>query len=255
MSSFADKLEDYARFLVGKHVDPSPLDELFGGDIPNFKPWYSPKWMYEPVEGGVDRVFLGIHPSYNPNFEAGNACDKPGCDHERLEYVNYPRSSNPYNDWLDSGCWGPHGKGHQTKARRAFKSLYGDSEGINKFRFARCTNVRPFRSTGTSDIQQAIWNASQKWCKQLLNGLQPKTIICNGYQDKGMNPWATINELYKPEPKHPVCSGSAKVKLATMSFDGTYETTIIGLPHLSRSHFRRDHYDALCTVATKYDIA
>ena len=252
---FADEMEGFIRSKVAQHVDASAVEDLFGSEVPKFKPWYSPKWMYEPVEGGVNRVFLGIHPGSNPSFRAGQTCDKPGCDHEQLAYVNDLQSCCPYNDWLDSGCWGKNGEAHQTKARRVFKSLYGDSVGITKFRFARCSNVCPFRSTKTSDIPQTVWDASKKWCEKLLNRLQPKTIICNGYEDTGRSPWSTINGLYRPQLEQSVRSGNAEVKIATMSFDGTVETTIIGLPHLSSSYFRKDHYDALRIVADLHHIA
>lgn len=252
MSSFAEEMECEARLLVSQHVPPSVLEELFGGDVPNFKPWYSPKWMYEPIEGGVERVFLGVYPSTNREFKAGQVCDKPRCDHERLAYVNHLQSCCPYNDWLDSGCWGPHGKRHQTKARNVFKSLYGESEGVAKFRFARCTNACPMRMKGGYYIPQTVWD---DWIRKLLNGLRPKTIICNGYGEDGDSPWATVNRLYQPRWIPAVTFGESMIKLAGMSFDGSDETMVIGITSLNGRYFRSNHYDALRIVATKYNIA
>ena len=250
-TGFAEAMEAYVRASVGDYVSDTSLNQLFGGDPPNFKPWYSPKWMYEPVEGGVDRVFLGLHPAINPCFKSGQTCDKRECHHEKLDYVDDSKSTHPYSEWLDSNCWGSKGETHQTRARKVFKSLYGKSDGIAKLRFARCTNVCPMRTTSGYGIPQSVWD---KWCKKLLKGLSPKTIICNGYQDSGDSPWATVTRLFHPQEIKPVCFGKSQVKLATMSFDGSIETLVMGIRYLNRS-FSDDLCGALEIVANQYDIA
>ena len=252
MSSFSDEMESFIWSQVGQHVNAGAREELFGGEVPNFKPWYSPKWMYEPIEGGVDRVFLGAYPADNRKFVVGQTCNKLSCHHEQLGYVNDLPSDRPHSEWLNSGCWGTYGKRHQTKARNVFNSLYGESEGVAKFRFARCTNVRPMRTTCGYYIPQTVWD---DWIRKLLNGLRPKTIICNGYGDDGDSPWATISRIYQPRWMPAVTFGESTIKLAEMTFDGSDETTVIGITSLNGRYFRGDIYDALRIVSDLHGIA
>ena len=212
----------------------------------NVKPLYNPRWMFEPRDEGVKRVFVGIHPAgdpYNP------LADNPNGD--MLEYLDDCPSDRPHNQWID-GDWGGKGPDHQDKVEEVFKSLYGDDGWKRELRATPSFNVCPLRSKGAADLPKEVWDDSVEWFLRVLVHLRPMTIICNSSADSGRSPWVEIKtrfgiESVERRPK----IGTASLKWGTVSGLSAGGTLVIGVNQRSSNAV----YGYLSELSAKLDIA
>lgn len=216
----------------------------------NVKLFYNPRWMFEPQREGVKRVFIGIHPAgapYNP--KADNPCG------DMLEYLDEPKSDRPHNQWID-GCWAGNGKTHQHRVHRVFAALSVTGKWRCDLRATPSFNVSPIRTKGTDGIRESVWEASVELCADMVRQLRPKTIICDGFGETGMSPWAVIKSEFSIESSEsePRC-GRTVVKWGTVPGLADDGTTIIGLPQLTSQWFRNSLFDHLAELRTKLEIA
>ena len=219
----------------------------YGFDYSNIKPWYNPRWMFEPRTDRVDCVFIGINPGGKPErpgptFDPARCVDT--CDHDRLAYYDYALSDTPYNDWLDAKCWQGSGRTHQGRVRQVFTSLFGSEEAETTMRATPCFNVCPLRTKDTNQIPDCVWKESLHWCKKVLDQLRPRVIICDGFGENGKSPWSTMKDMYgildhQREPE----TGGALLKWAPVRVSPNEITTVIGIPHLINARLKRQARD------------
>ena len=151
----------------------------------NVKPLYNPRWMFEPRDEGVKRVFVGIRP-------AGDPCepleDNPSGD--MLEYLDDCPSDRPHNQWID-GHWGGRGPTHQSLVQRVFESLYGKGGWKRELRATPSFNVCPLRVKDYPPLCSKVYDKSEALFLDMVEGLRPQTIICNGTGE--WTPWRALN--------------------------------------------------------------
>ena len=151
----------------------------------NVKPLYNPRWIFEPRDEGVRRVFVGIHP-------AGDPC-KPLEDNpcgDMLEYLDECPSDRPHNQWID-GDWGGKGPDHQDKVEEVFKALYGDDGWKRELRATPSFNVCPLRVKDYLGVCDKVWDKSEALFLKMVNALRPMTIISNGTGAR--TPWEALD--------------------------------------------------------------
>lgn len=231
---FAEEMEGKARKFVNRLIKDGVLSEELYGDDRNFKPWYSPKWMYEPIENGVDRLFVGINPGGDPanpdETDAGHVCAD-----EASHGIN-----GEYNRWLCE-YWGATTKSgirkpnpHQAAAWLAFEAMFGHARWEDVLIHTPTTNVCPVRTQGAGGIRDEVWESSKGWFKTLLHRLKPEMIICNGNVENGKSPWAVLKaggmiERYRSRE----VAKTAYFKRGTYRCDDL-KADVIGMPMLSR---------------------
>lgn len=232
-TGFAEEMERNARDFINRLIEDGVLaKDLYGGDR-NFKPWYSPPWMYEPIEGGVQRLFVGINPGGDPanqdETDASHICADPGSHSINGEY----------NRWLCE-YWGAMTKSgtrkpnpHQTAAWLAFEAMYGADRWEDILIDTPTTNVCPLRTQWAGGIVDKVWESSKGWFKMLLHRVKPATIICNG--NGGKSPWSALRELGMVEhcEFNRKVAGNAYLKRGTYASDGV-NADVIGMPMLVR---------------------
>ena len=219
-----------------------------GFDYSNIKPWYNPRWMFEPQPSGVDSVFIGINPGGKPERPGPASAPKCGdntCSHDRQSYYDDCPSDAPYNDWLDARCWQGNGKLHQQSVKRVFSTLFDVENPENMMRSTPFFNVCPLRTEDASQIPDCVWKESLAWCKSVLDQLQPRLIICDGNTEPGKtywsmlksrSPWAMLKMEYKLERIR--CEKLGKTNISLKFGEATVAplegTKVLALPHLSR---------------------
>ena len=213
-----------------------------GFDYSNIKPWYNPRWMFEPRTDRVDCVFIGINPGGKPQ-QPGPTIDPARCvdtcDHDKLAYYDDALSDTPYNDWLDAKCWQGSGRTHQGRVWQAFTSLFGSEEAETTMRATPCFNVCPLRTKGEKEIPTPVWNHSLAWFECVLENLRPKLIICDSFAESGKSPWATLKKWYGFDLMNPTIGGEPTyVKLASLRIGPLSGTPVIGLPLLTGRAYR-----------------
>ena len=214
----------------------------YGFDYSNIKPWYNPRWMFEPRTDRVDCVFIGINPGGKPERPGPASAPKCGdntCSHDRQSYYDDCPSDAPYNDWLDARCWQGNGKLHQRRVWQVFTSLFGSEEAETVMRATPCFNVCPLRTKGEKEIPTHVWNRSVVWFECVLGNLLPRLIICDSFAEVGKSPWATLKKMYGFNPMNPTIGDEPTyVKLASLRVGPLSGTPVIGLPLLSGMAFR-----------------
>ena len=117
-------------------------------------------------------------------------------------------------------------------------------------------NVCPLRTNRTEEIPDCVWHQSKAWFKRVIEELQPRTIICNGFSENDSSPWGVIKrEFGIMAPGQEPERGRAVVKWGTAPGITEDGTTIIGLPLLTSQSFRKSLFDHLSELTTKLDIA
>ena len=219
-------------------TDWRPSVERNGFEYSNIKPWYNPRWMFEPRDEGVDRVFVGINPGGDPDKpgpDGSKLCDDQRCDHDKLTYYDCDPCYEPYNDWLDAKCWPKRGPTHQKRVRCAIDSIDDVEDVESTMRSTPSFNVCPLRTHRDDGIPDCVWHQSKRWFKRVIKGLQPRTIICNGngIDANSRSPWRVLM------PKLDRCKkidlgGSQNLKLGIIANEGREPVRVIGLPPLHR---------------------
>ena len=161
----------------------------------NVKPFYSPYRLFEPRPEGVERVLIGVNPGGDP--KRPDTTTGPG-------YMDFLESSEPLNSFLNE-CWNGREPGKanmQVGIANVFESLYGVSGWEAALRSTATFNVCPLRTRNADDIPNDVWEASVKWCVELLIELRPSTIVCFAVLDKKgcpalRSPWHVIEESFR----------------------------------------------------------
>ena len=220
-----------------------------GFDYSNIKPWYNPRWMFEPRTDRVDCVFIGINPGGKPERPgpaSARECGDDPCDHDKLSYYDQEPKEVPYNDWLDAKCWQGSGRTHQGRVRQVFTSLFGSQEAETTMRATPCFNVCPLRTRGAGEIPDCVWEQSLAWFESVLGNLRPRLIICDSFAESGKSPWATLKKMYGFDQINPTIGGDPTyIKLASLRFGSLSRTPVIGLPTLTSRHFRKAIFSEL----------
>lgn len=193
-----------------------------GSTRTNVKPFYSPLSAFKP---GVDIAVVGIHP-------AGCPSDPPADSEIDVYEANLTRDG--YNAYLDE-CWEGKCKGEsdlQTAIRMVFDILFEDLPGNPILQSAVCFNVCPLRTSKSSQIPDAIWCKSVKWCQKMLRELRPKTVICVGNAVKGKKPiksaWSAIRA---EEPCSKPVAEKANLRFGMAELGTTHKARVVGIPH------------------------
>ena len=205
--------------------------ERNGFKYSNIKPWYNPRWMFEPRAKGVDRVLVGINPGGDPNQPgpaSGKPCGDQRCDHDKLSYHDCDPCCEPYNDWLDAKCWPKRGQANQKRVQSVFNSLYCEN-WKRKLVETPCFNVCPLRTAGVDGIPDCVWHQSKAWFKRVIEELRPRTIICNSSAISGKSPWVVVNDLYGISQQGKKPSQYPDVRWGTVSGLSEDGTTVIGI--------------------------
>ena len=198
----------------------------FTDDIYGIKPWYSYAGLFD---GPATRVFVGAQPGGGPESQE---LDR---QYRILEHVY---TDTGYNSWLDEIWEGASVRGataQQGRARRVFKSMYGNDDWEQVLRKTPCFNVAPFRTPRTDDLPEPAWEYAQDWFQRVLENLRPRLIICNG-NGGGRSPWTVVEELYSIQSDEPIAvqGRAASLKVGTLVTGPMAEAKIVGLPNISR---------------------
>lgn len=221
----------------------------YGFDYCNIKPWYNPRWMFEPRTDRVDCVFIGINPGGKPERPgpaSARECGDDTCDHDRLAYYDDALSDTPYNDWLDAKCWQGSGRTHQGRVWQVFTSLFGSEEAETTMRATPCFNVCPLRTKDTNQIPDCVWKESLHWCKKVLDQLRPRVIICDGFGENGKSTWSAFKDMYGIlDPQKEPEKGRTRLKWGSIRDRPLRGCTIIGVPLLTGQYFSEELYPAI----------
>lgn len=218
--------EREAREFIDELIDRGCLDGGLFGDNRNFKPWYSHRSLFQE---GIKRVYIGIDPGGDPSFPD----DTTGPQYQTF------LEGDSYNAFLDES-WTGNARGFaplQSRTRRVFRELYGESVGDDLLRQTACFNVCPVRTGKSSNIQPDLWDECVEWCKRVISDLKPTTIICNGSGWGGCSPWAALGvtqDFCAPVGKR------ANLRSGFIHLDGTQTVRVIGLPHLTGARIRHE---------------
>ena len=230
-TGFAEEMESYARGFINELInEKEPGMELYGDDL-NFKPWYSPRWMFDEIQSGSGRLLVGTNPGGDPAVPD----DTTGRDYEQTLDSRYQ-----YNAFLDES-WNHQPKGEsdlQCSVRKVFKRLYGESRGDDELRRTACFNVSPIRSKRVNDLPERAWPASVKWFKEVVKPLRPNTIICIGSAKNGKSPWVAL------EADQIWCHKIAKnatLRFGTTRLTASHKAKVIAIPHPTGAAFNRDY--------------
>ena len=251
MTEFAKKMEGKARKFIDRLIDEGELAEKLYRDDRNFKPWYSPRDLIDRAakEGKIDRVLIGVNPAGNPRSH-----DQTTFDRLWEHPINIAR---PFNAFLDESWKGqsPGKEKLQVAVQDVFRALCCDG-WKSLLRNTVCFNVCPIRTDNAQRIPTAAWDASVKWCLEVLECLRPTRIICFAIFDKGgsparRSPWHAIDREYQIEHKFRADvkrqrnDFPAFVLAGEASIGALSSCEVIGVPHLSYHHCNNKMYDAL----------
>lgn len=191
-STFAHHMEQQALGLGRLMCEVRPHLAHLYADGRNMQPWYSAPCLFEQA---ADRVFLALNPGGVPQPTAcpyrplGHDCVASSCE------------QGPFNRWLDEE-WEGHPAGrkrNQVAVLEAFRALFGDCDAERTLRRTPCLEVCPLRTRKASDLPKEVWGASRSWCREVLEKLAPRTIVCNGNNEKRNSPWAAIKQVFQVE--------------------------------------------------------
>ena len=223
-------MEDDAVGFINKLMCDEVLNrDLYSGNR-NFKPWYSPRWMFDEMQSSSGRLLIGTNPGGDPALPD----DTTGPIYEQL--LDSPRRHNAFLD----ESWNGQPKGEsdlQCSVRKVFKRLYGESRGDDELRRTACFNVSPIRSKRANDLPKGAWPASVKWFKEVVKQLRPHTIICIGSAKSGKSPWVAL------ETDQQWCHKIAKnaiLRFGTTRLTASCEVKVIAIPHPTGAVFNRD---------------
>lgn len=196
----------------------------------NTKPWYSPRWMFDP---STNRVLIGTNPGGEPLQPDDTTSPKV---YEKN--LNCPKRWNAYID----EAWGDSSRPGEAKMQKAvrviFQKLYGCDPSETALRETACFNACPFRTSGGADIPVDIWRRSACWMLAVLEHVRPTTIICNGNKTSNRtyrSAWAALIlsglEVREEEPI-PV-GDSYEIRFGVVAKGTLKDCRVLGLPHLS----------------------
>ena len=246
--------EDIARTMEACSASSWPRTvNRHGFDYCNIKPWYNPRWMFEPRTDRVDCVFIGINPGGDPecpgpseNPETCVSTSGNRCHHDLPQYYDDSPSEVPYNDWLDARCWQGKGKLHQKRVKRVFSTLFDIENPEHVMRSTPSLNVCPLRTKGARQIPDCVWEQSLTWCMTVLGNLRPRLIICDGFGESGKSTWSAFKEMYGIlSPQKEPARGRANLKWGSIRARPLEQTTIVGVPLLTGQYFSEDLYPAI----------
>lgn len=230
-TGFAEEMEAEAR----KFIDELKSDVY--RDYRNFKPWYSPRWMFDEMQSVSGRLLIGTNPGGDPSMPD----DTTGSNYER--FLNSPCRCNAFLD----ESWNCQPKGNsdlQCSVRKVFKSLYGQSDGDFQLRRTACFNVSPIRSKRANDLPKEAWEASVEWFQEVVKQLRPDTIICIGSAKSGRSPWVALE--VEQQWCHKI-SKTARLRFGITRITASHMAKVIAIPHPTGAAFNRDRlYQALC---------
>ena len=216
-----------AKYPVTRRFESSAQEmlreaESRGELIYGVKPWYCSASL---IERGAEVAFVGANPGGRSQSEA---------DDSRLGILERPYDDESlYNAWLDDTHWEGDG-GHQQRVAAAFEILFGSS-GRDTLRKAACLNVVPLRTSGTNDMSTTTWNNGVNWVSDVLEHVQPGTVICNG-NGSARSAWSAINvsrfgiEAIDEKQVY----GTFRLKRGRIARGALSGAEVIGLPHLAR---------------------
>ena len=246
-TTFAERMEQRALGVADVMARVRPgLAHLYAGGR-NVVPWFSAPCMFERT---AVRVFLATNPGGNPDAHPwtysseGHVCGMNEC------------ADGPRNRWLDEEWGKPAGQSHnQVAVKRAFDALYGDGLGEQVLRDTPCFEVCPLRTHRAGDIPSAVWDASVPWCQEVLEHLQPKTIISNGNREGTLSAWSAVQRMYRFERMgERRLFGSAALKWGRVTSGPLRDAILVGMPHVSR-HRGRPLYRALRELSAEVELS
>ena len=246
MTTFAERMEQRALAVADVMARVRPgLAHLYAGGR-NVVPWFSSACMFE---GAAERVFLATNPGGSPDQYPWRL--RPGeqqCDQDEC-------ADSPGNRWLDEEWGKPAGQAHnQVAVKRAFDAMYGDGLGERVLRDTPCFEVCPLRTHRADDIPSAVWDASVPWCQEVLEHLQPKTIISNGNREWTLSAWSAVQRMYGFERMgERRLFGSAALKWGRVTSGPLRDAILVGMPHVSR-HRGRPLYNALRELSAEVEL-
>ena len=229
-TGFAKEMEASARGFINKLTCDKVLDrKLYSGNR-NFKPWYSPRWMFDEMQSSSGRLLIGTNPGGDPSTPDVTT----GPNYEKLL-----ESPCRYNAFLDES-WNclPNGESDlQCSVRKVFKILYGKSRGDDELRRTACFNVSPIRSERVSDLPDEAWSDSIKWIKEVIKQLRPHTVICIGSAENGRSPWFALETVQQWCRK---VGGTGTLRVGTTRLTASAKAKVIAIPHPTGARYSRD---------------
>ena len=193
-----------------------------GEPVYGVKPWYCSASL---IEKGAEVAFIGANPGGGSQSEA---------DDRRLGILKRPYDDGSlYNAWLDDTHWEGDG-GHQQRVAAAFEILFG-SNGRGILRKAVCFNVVPLRSSGINAVSTTTWRSGVDWTSDVLEHVQPSTIICNG-NGSGRSAWNVFSgsRIGIGAVEEQKVYGTFRLKRGRIARGTLSGAEVIGLPHLAR---------------------
>ena len=193
-----------------------------GEPVYGVKPWYCSASL---IERGAEVAFIGANPGGGPQSED---------DDRRLGILKRPYDDRSlYNAWLDDTHWEGYG-GHQQRVADAFEILFG-SNGRSILRKAACLNVVPLRSRGINSVSTTTWQSGVDWTSEVLEHVQPSTIICNG-NGSGRSAWKVFSgsRIGIEAVEEQQVYGTFRLKRGRIKRGKLSGAEVIGLPHLAR---------------------
>ena len=193
-------------------------------DRTNVKPWYSPRSAFRR-KGGV--VLIGANPA---------GC--PQCPQDDSIIDDYKANLNcaDYNAYLKES-WNEKDPGCdvlQKRVRKAYRKLYPGFDSDELLRETACFNVCPLRTPEVRKIPKPIWRASVRWCKRVIDHLEPRLVICVGSAKTGNSPWAAMKSGYNlSEVQCVPVQANASIRWGRANCGVLKGRTVLALPHLS----------------------
>lgn len=221
----------------------------------NVKPFYSPYWLFEPRPEGVDRVLIGVNP--------GGVPQSPKAD-DVHQYRRFLESSESLNSYLDES-WGNHEPGDanpQVGIANVFKSLFGEDRWEAALRSTATFNVCPLRTSRSLHIPNAVWEASVKWCLEVIMELRPRSILClavldPNYKPAFRSPWHAIEERFRINRTYTedVTSDEtdgwpALILGGDITGSELRGSKVLGIPHVSHNWDNQKMFSALADYTT-----
>lgn len=219
------KREREAREFIDELIRIGWLDDDLFGDNRNFKPWYSHRSLFQE---GITRVYIGIDPGGDPRFPDNTTGP---------QYQTFLEGDS-YNAFLDESWTGnaPGLAPLQSRTRRVFRELYGESAADDLLRQTACFNVCPVRTGASSNIQPDLWDECVEWFQGVINDLKPTTIICNGTGKS--SPWAVLNPRQCWSEQ---IDGGPYLRFGTVQLGESHRSRVIGIPQLTgRNPYSRE---------------
>ncbi len=202
-------------FAYEMQKEAERLAKPFEGRIYGVKCWYSAARLFDQK---AERVFVATNPG------GGNA-------DEKREDKSDPYTKHDFNAWLCED-WSGRGSEHQKRVLTVFKILYGTT-GREVLRETPCFNVAPFRTPSSKELPECAWESALDWFTQVIEHLQPKTIICNG-NGEGKSPWGALCSKYSiNNVKKVTLTQTSSLKEGVVASGSLAGAKILAFPHLT----------------------